>query len=58
MTLAIREVVALMNPNWGAVSRKVRDFNRMNPMEFFGSKVEEDAQEFINEVYMVLSTWE
>ncbi|MDV3192299.1 MAG: hypothetical protein Q8853_02490 [Candidatus Phytoplasma australasiaticum] len=32
----------------------VRDFTRMNPLEFYGSKMEEDHQEFIDEMYKVL----
>lgn len=30
------------------------DFTRMNPPKFHGSKVEEDPQKFIDEVYKVL----
>lgn len=32
-------------------SSRVRNFTRMNPLEFYGSKVDEDPQEFIDEVY-------
>ena len=32
----------------------VREFTRMNPPKFHGSKVKEDPQEFIYEVHMVL----
>ena len=34
---------------------RVRDFTRINPPEFYGSKVEENSQEFIDEVYKVLA---
>ncbi|XP_049372489.1 uncharacterized protein LOC125837398 [Solanum verrucosum] len=34
---------------------RVREFLRMNPREFFGSKVEEDPNGFIDEVYKVLA---
>uniref|UniRef100_M1DCD2 Gag-pol polyprotein n=1 Tax=Solanum tuberosum TaxID=4113 RepID=M1DCD2_SOLTU len=37
---------------------RVRDFTRMNPPEFHGSKVEEDPQEFSDEVYKVLMIME
>ncbi|WMV45709.1 hypothetical protein MTR67_039094, partial [Solanum verrucosum] len=33
---------------------RIRDFTRINPLTFFGSKVEEDPQGFIDEVFKVL----
>ena len=33
---------------------RLRDFTRMNPPTLYGSKVDEDPQEFINEVYKIL----
>ena len=32
----------------------LRDFTWMNPPNFYGSNLEEDTQEFINEIYMIL----
>ena len=32
----------------------LRDFSRMNPTTFYVSKVDEDPQEFLSEVYKVL----
>ena len=50
--------------NWKVVPRahqkvatmdsRLRDFTRMNPHTFYGSKVEEDPQEFIDEIYKIL----
>ena len=42
-------------PHTPTPASTVRDFMRMNPLDFNGSKVDEDPQEFIDEVYKVLS---
>ena len=36
------------------MASRVRDLTRMNPRTFYGSKIEEDTQEFIDEVYKIL----
>ena len=41
-------------PHATTFGERVRDFTRMNPPVFCGSKVDEDPQEFIDEVYKIL----
>ena len=43
-----------MNPNASTTASRIRDFIRMIPPTFFGSKVEKDPQGFIDEVFKVL----
>jgi len=49
-----RGVTVSVNPNMCTTTSRVREFTRMNPIEFYGSRVEEDHQEFVDEVYKVL----
>lgn len=42
------EVVASVNPILGTTPSGLREFMRMNLLEFYGSKVEEDPQYFID----------
>ena len=49
-----REVVTLENQHVGTISSHLRDFTRMNTLTFYGSKVEEDLQVFIDKTYKIL----
>ena len=48
------QVLREVNPNSITTASMIRDFRRMNSATFFGSKVEEDPQGFIDEVFKVL----
>ncbi|WMV57914.1 hypothetical protein MTR67_051299 [Solanum verrucosum] len=43
-----------MKPSAGMTTTRIRDFTRMNPLEFYGSKVNEDPQEFIDKLYKIM----
>ena len=39
------------------VASRLRDFTRMAPPKYFGSKVDEDLQDFLDEVYKICFLW-
>ncbi|XP_069145457.1 uncharacterized protein [Solanum lycopersicum] len=50
---ANRKVVPLQNQHVGTMASRLRDFSRMNTLTFYGSKVEEDLQDFIDKTYKI-----
>jgi len=57
-TQANREDFTAVNANMGTTATRIRDFTRMKPSEFHGSKVDEDPQEFIDKVYKIVGIME
>ena len=53
-TQANRDVAPRPHQQVTTMASNLRDFTRMNPPTFYGSKVDEDPQEFLDEVYEVL----
>ena len=53
-TQSNREVVPRAHQQVFIMASCLRDFTRMKPPTFYGSKVKEDPQEFIDEIYKIL----
>ena len=51
---ATREGSPRKNPHASTMARRMKDFTRMNPSVYFGSKTNEDTQEFVDEVSKIL----
>ena len=48
------EVVTWANQHVGTMATHLRDFTRMNPPNFYRSKIKEDLPEFIDEIYNII----
>ncbi|TMW99525.1 hypothetical protein EJD97_002398 [Solanum chilense] len=52
--LSNQEIIPRPHQQVTTITSHLRDFTRMNHPTFYGSKVEEEPQEFIDEVYKIL----
>ena len=53
-TQANWDVAPCLHQQVTTMASRLRDFTRMNPPTFYGSKVNQDPQELLDEVYKVL----
>ena len=51
---ANRDIAPHLHQQVTTMVSRLRDFSQINPLTFYGSKVDEDPQEFLYEVYKVL----
>ena len=57
-TQANREVAPRENQHASTMASCLRDFVKMNPPMYFGSKVNEDPQDFVDKVYKFCLLWD
>ena len=48
-----REIVPQENKHTSSMASRLRDFTGINPPMFFGSKVDEDLHDFLDDVYKI-----
>ena len=53
-----RECAWRENPHACTMANNLRDFSRMNPPVYFGSRTNEDRQEIVNEVHKFLCSFD